>query len=112
MQSLIMAVAGPSAAGLVLGSVILWDRCREPHRDPRRTTVVVDQHTYRDACKRVDRLIDLGEPHRAWMASVAICLWLRSEVRYGRPRRRLGRAVDLERWELRRDTLATEAGLG
>jgi hypothetical protein len=86
-------------------TVITWDRLRAPHRDPRKPIAVVDPRTYRDACRRVDRLVALDEVVRARTVATAICLWLRNEIRSGRKTRRIRRASELETWELR---MATE----
>jgi hypothetical protein len=86
--------------------VVGWDRLREPHRDPTRPFAVVDLRTYRDAQRRIERLLAAGHPIRARYLMHAICAWLRSEVHTGRRSRRAKRAAALEQWELRLEQLA------
>ena len=91
---------------LVLGAVIVWDRLREPRRDPARPMAVVDARTYRDAERRVRRLLAVGDTMHARTLMHAMCVWLRSEVNTGRESRRVRRAADLEHWQLRLEQLA------
>jgi hypothetical protein len=90
----------PLAALMLFAEVVLWDRLREPHRDPTRPMAVVDSRTYRDAQRRIGRLLDAGDTLRARYLMHAICVWLRSEIHTGRVSRRVRRARELEQWEL------------
>ncbi len=45
---------------------------------------VVDGRAYRDAQRRIQRLLDAGDTMRARHLMHAICVWLRYEVRTGR----------------------------
>jgi hypothetical protein len=87
--------------GAFFGVVVMVDRFREPRRDPRRVAAVVDERTYRAACRRFDQLLQLGELVRARSTAIAIRCWLRSEIHTGRRSRRVRRAAQLEQWELR-----------
>jgi hypothetical protein len=99
---MVLLAAGPlAAAALVFGVVVLWDRLREPHRDPTRPMAVVDARTYRDAQRRIERLIAAGDTRRARHLMHAICVWLRGEIHTGRKSRRVHRAAALEQWQLR-----------
>jgi hypothetical protein len=95
---------------LIFGAVIGWDRLREPHRDPTRPMGVVDARTYRDAQRRIGRLLDAGDVLHARYLMHAICVWLRREIHTGRTSRRLLRARQLEQWELRLAQHAAAAG--
>jgi hypothetical protein len=66
--------------------------------EPRRPR---PRRTYRDAVRRVDRLVDVEDWTRAHAAAVAICTWLGSERHYGRARRRAWMTEDLARWTAR-----------
>lgn len=102
MNPVVLALLGPAGIGLVLGVVILIDRLREPHRDPRRPCVVVDRRTFRDARRRVEKLAAAGDFSRAWAGCVAICTWLKSERHYGNARRRAWFAEQLATWTAQR----------
>ncbi len=78
MSPIWAVLIGPAAMGLVFGAVVVVNRLREPHRDPRRPAAVVDPRTYRDACRRVDRLLERGDVTHARIVITSICLWLRS----------------------------------
>jgi hypothetical protein len=69
-----------AALALVLGAAIVWDRWREPRRDPARPMAVVDDRTYRDAQQRIGRLLDASDTMRARTLMHGSCLWLRREV--------------------------------
>lgn len=94
---------------LFLGAVIAWDRLREPHRDPRRPFAVVNRRTYRDAQRRLERLLDMGEVVKALVLTMSMCGWLRQEVHVGRRSRRVWCAAELERLELRIEQWRAEA---
>jgi hypothetical protein len=66
---------------------------------------VVDGRTYRDAQRRIQRLLDVGDTMRARYLMHAICVWLHSEVNTGRKSRRPRRAADLEQWQLHLEQL-------
>ena len=92
----------PAAFVLVFGSVIGFDRWREPRRPLHRPFAVADTRTFSYAQRRIERLVERGGPEDlqcAWMGATAICVWLRGEVRSGRPGRRIRRASQRERWE-------------
>jgi hypothetical protein len=91
----------PAAALLIFAAVVVWDRLREPHRHPTRPCAVVDPRTYRDAQRRVTRLLDAGDPIGARHVMHAMCVWLRQEIHTGPKRRRVLRASQLEQWQLR-----------
>lgn len=114
MQIIIEAVAPTAATAAVFGAVVLWDRLREPHRDLRRPFAVVDMRTFRDAERRVGRLLATGELRDQFTARhgvTAMCKWLRDEVRFSRrPARRVALASKLERWEARKQELLTLLG--
>jgi hypothetical protein len=59
------AVAPIGAFALILGTAILWDRVREPRRDPSRPLAVVDDRTYHDAQRRIQRLLTTGDTAHA-----------------------------------------------
>lgn len=102
MRTALEGLIGPAAFVLVFGSVIGFDRWREPRRPLYRPFAVVDRRTFSYAQRRIERLVDRGGPDDlrwAWMGAVSICTWLRGEVRTGRPGRRIQRASQLERWE-------------
>ncbi len=101
MTPLLTALIPLAACALIFGAVVGWDRLREPHRDPTRPMAVVDARTYRDAQRRIRRLLDAGDTMRARFLMHAICVWLRSEVHTGRTSRRVHRAAALEQWQLR-----------
>lgn len=105
MHPILLALAGPAAIGLVLGAAILWDRLREPHRSLTRSTVVVDRRTYRDARRKVERLVAAEDWTRAHAAATAICQWLGHERHYGRDARRRRRAADFETWTARKQEM-------
>lgn len=96
----------PLAALVIFAAVILWDRLREPHRDPTRPMAVVDPRTYRVAQRRIGRLLDTGDVLRARYLMHATCVWLRREIHTGRKSRRVRRAHELEQWELRLEQYA------
>jgi hypothetical protein len=106
MRTILLAALPLTAAALIFGVVVLCDRLREPHRDPTRPMAVVDNRTYRDAQRRIERLLEAGDTMRARHLMHAICIWLRYEVRTGRKSRRAHRAADLEQWELRLEQFA------
>ena len=110
MRTILLAAAPVTAIALIFGAVVLWDRLREPFRDPTRPMAVVDGRTYRDAQRRIQRLLDAGDTMRARYLMHAICVWLRSEIHTGRKSRRLRRAADLEQWELRLEQFALPVG--
>lgn len=110
MRTVLEGLIAPAAFGLVFGSVIGFDRWREPRRPLRRPFAVADRRTFSDAQRRIERLINHGGPEDlqcAWMGATAICVWLRGEVNHGRPRRRVLRASQLERWEARKVELGS-----
>jgi hypothetical protein len=112
MNTALLGLAAPILFGLVTGAVILWDRLREPHRDIHRPVAVVDQRTYRDARRRVERLAAEADWRRAYAGAAAICMWLASERHFGGSRRRQRLTADLEMWTARRAEYnpATECG--
>lgn len=109
MNPVELALLGPAAVAVVLGSVIGFDRLREPHRDLRRPCAVVDKRTFRDARRRVEKLAASGDFGRAWAGCVAICTWLKAERLYGGPRRRAWFARELEVWTARRSEFNPQA---
>jgi hypothetical protein len=114
MPTLLMALAGPTAAGLVFAVVVIIDRIREPHRDPGGVYAVVDSRTLACALRRVDRLEQRGEVSdllRARTLLHAARAWLRGEIHTGRKRHRVRRAAQLEQVELRMEQLAGPVGL-
>jgi hypothetical protein len=106
VRIVVQGLAPLAALAFVLGAVIVWDRLREPRRDPARPMAVVDARTYRDAKRRVRRLLDAGDTMQARTLMHAMCLWLRREVHTGRKSRRVRRVADLEQWQLRLEQLA------
>ncbi|GAB1646863.1 hypothetical protein [Krasilnikovia sp. MM14-A1259] len=110
MRTILLAALPVTAMTLIFGFVVLCDRLREPHRDPTRPMAVVDARTYRDAQRRIERLIEAGDTMRARHLMHAICLWLRDEVHTGRQSRRANRAADLEQWELRLEQIPLPIG--
>jgi len=102
MGHLLPALLIPAGVIAVMGLVILFDRLREPHRDPRELCAVVDRRTFRDATRRVDKLAAAGDFTRAWAGTVSICTWLKSERLYGSASRRAWFATQLEIWTARR----------
>ena len=107
--TVIEAAAGPVGVGATIGAAAAWDHLREPHRPARRPFAVVDRRTYRQAVRRIERLVASGDPHdlvAARHGATAVCVWLRSERNMaGRAARRVALASTLERWELRRDQI-------
>lgn len=110
MRTVVLAAGPLVAAALIFGVMVLWDRLREPHRDPTRPMAVVDGRTYRDAQRRIQRLLAAGDTMRARHLMHAICVWLRYEVRTGRKSRRVRRAADLEQWKLRLEQIPLPIG--
>ncbi|MBW4722403.1 hypothetical protein [Saccharothrix obliqua] len=100
-MSVLMALTPPAAAGVVLGGVILWDRLREPHRDPAKPFAVVDARTFRDGRRRYDRLVAAGDWSHAHAVATAICVWLRHERHHGRAARRRRLDAQLGVWTAR-----------
>src|SRR5437016_904222 len=100
MELFLRAIVPLTAFALIFGAVVAWDRLREPHRDPTRPMAVVDPRTYRDARRRIRRLLATGDIMRARHVMHAICVWLRGEIHTGRRSRRVRRARELEQWEL------------
>jgi hypothetical protein len=94
---------------LVMALAICWDRWREPRRDLRRPFTVVDMRTYRDASRRVDRLVEAGDLPHAWLGAVAICTWLAYERHFGCRARRARLAAEFDIWRSRQAEL--EPGL-
>lgn len=114
MRTLLMALVGTAAVGLVFAVVVLIDRIREPRRDPARAYAVVDARTLQRALRRVDRLEQLGEVEdiiRARSLLHGASLWLRGEIHTGPKRQRVRRAAQREQVELRLEQLAARAGL-
>ncbi|MEO6090974.1 MAG: hypothetical protein ABIQ18_48515 [Umezawaea sp.] len=105
MHQILLALAGPAAIGLVLGIAIGWDRLREPHRPLTRPTVVVDRRTFRDARRKVERLVAAEEWMHAYAVATAICKWLGNERHYGRATRRRRLAAELETWTARKQEM-------
>jgi hypothetical protein len=87
---------------VVMALVIGWDRWRERRRDPRRPMAVVDMRTYRDACRRVDRLVALEEWWHAYAVATAITVWAKSERHFGSAKRRRRLQAAYEAWDQRR----------
>lgn len=110
MRTVLVALAPVAAVALIFGAVVLGDRLREPYRDPTRPMAVVDRRTYRDAQRRIGRLLDDGDTMRARHLMHAICGWLRSEIHTGRRSRRVRRAAELEQWQLRLEELPLPIG--
>ncbi|RZU46581.1 hypothetical protein EV385_6656 [Krasilnikovia cinnamomea] len=110
MKTILLGAAPLAAVALIFGAVVLWDRLREPRRDPTRPMAVADGRTYRDAQRRIRRLLDAGDTMRARHLVHAIRAWLRDEVRTGRKSRRARRAADLEQWELRLEQIPLPIG--
>lgn len=104
-MSLALALVGPASVGVVMGGAVLWDRLRERHRDITRPTVVVDARTYRDARRRVTRLVDAEDWTRAYRAATAICVWLGHERHYGRASRQRRLTADLAHWSARKQEM-------
>lgn len=102
MHTVLLALAGPTALGVVMGVVICWDRLREPHRDPTKPFSVVDRRTYRDGQRRLARLVDAGDVPRADYVIEAMRQWLRTEIHTGRKSRRAWCAAQLEQLEMTR----------
>jgi hypothetical protein len=73
-----------AAFAVIFGAVVVWDRLREPHRDLTRPMAVVDRRTYRDAQRRIRRLLAASNTMHARHLTHAICVWLRSEIHTGR----------------------------
>jgi phage gp16-like protein len=96
MNAVLLGLIGLAAPLIVIGTVIAWDRLREPHRDIRNPSVVVDRRTYRDTRRRVERLVAEHDWTRAHAGATAICEWLASERHYGTRRRQQRMAADLQ----------------
>jgi hypothetical protein len=108
MRTVLLGAAPLVVVALIFGAVVLWDRLREPHRDPTQPMAVVDSRTYRNAQRRIGRLLDAGDTMRARHLMHAICVWLRSEIHTGGKSRRAHRAADLEQWQLRLEQLPVD----
>jgi hypothetical protein len=54
----------PAGVALVFAVVVGWDRIRAPHPRPPRPFAVVDPRIYRDAQRRIERLLAAGDPIR------------------------------------------------
>jgi hypothetical protein len=102
MNPVILGALGVAVPCTVVGLAIAWDRLREPHRDIHRPSVVVDQHTYRDTRRRVERLVAEHDWTRAHAGATAICVWLKSERHFGSRRRQIRLAADLQVWTARK----------
>ncbi|RJQ74190.1 hypothetical protein D5S17_23250 [Pseudonocardiaceae bacterium YIM PH 21723] len=109
MNPYLMAVLTPAAVVLVVGAAITWDRLREPHRPLHRPVVVVDERTYRDACRRVDKLIAVESWSAVYTATTAICVWLKSERHFGSRRRQARLTAALEQWTARKQEYSLAA---
>lgn len=77
----------------------------------RGLPVVVDERTLRLTATRADVAAAAGDAAAAYGAMTAIVVWLRGEVQTGPARRRVRRASQLERWELRRAQLPSRERL-
>lgn len=100
MELFLRALIPLAAFAVIFGAVVAWDRLRELHRDPTEPMAVFNGRTYRDAQRRIRRLLAAGDIVIARHLMHAICVWLRAEIHTGRPSRRPRRARDLEQWEL------------
>ncbi|QYN41032.1 hypothetical protein K1T35_47680 (plasmid) [Pseudonocardia sp. DSM 110487] len=109
VSMLVYALAGPAGMGLIFAVVVVWDRLRAPHRDIRRPVAIGGYRDYRDACRQVDKLVAAGDWARAYVGTVAIRTWLRSERHYGGRRRRARLAAELERWTARQSEYGPSA---
>lgn len=95
-------VVGPSAIGIVLGTVVLIDRWRAPLRNIYRVPAIGSERDLRDVAYQVDRLIERGEWTHAHTRIVAICTWLKGEQHYGSKRRQRRLSAALNSWTARR----------
>ncbi|MFC9250637.1 hypothetical protein [Amycolatopsis thailandensis] len=101
MQSwqIIALAAGPAAYGIGYFGPWLFDKIREPFRDPRRPAgPVVDRRTYRLVQRRVARLVELEEWNRAQAGAHSLCAWLRQKRHEGSPRNRERMNAALATW--------------
>lgn len=104
--ALLAGAASAAAPAAIMGAVIAWDRIREPHRDLRRPFAIGGERDYRDACRRVDRLLAEGDHWHAWIGCLAICEWLKSERHYGSLRRKRRLSAALKTWTARKQEFA------
>jgi hypothetical protein len=105
MNTVLLALMGPAAIGVVMGTAIAWDRLREPHRDPTKPFAVTDRRTYRDGQRRLAKLIDAEDILHAEFVMEAMRQWLRHELHTGRRSRKAWCASQLEQLELHREQL-------
>jgi hypothetical protein len=110
LHQILLGAAGPTTIAVVVGSAIAYDRLREPHRDPTSPHPVVDQHTYSDACRRIQRLITGGDVI-ANLVHVRVLLtameqWLRGEIHTGPRRKKFRRVAQLDQVHLAQEQTA------
>lgn len=103
MEIVLAGIVGPGSALVVIGAVIIWDRCREPYRNLHRPFAVVDRRTKRDAERRINRLLARGEDRdlrHAHYGMVAITTWLNHQrsTYAEKPQRRKALDDELARW--------------
>lgn len=109
MNPLLLEITIPVAGfGLVMGGAIGWDRLREPFRDPWRNAVVRDRRTFKRAGRRIERLLEIGEPDRARYVVISAVNWLTSQTHIGRPARRARYGRLLGEWNVRYASMAEQ----
>lgn len=110
LHEILLGAAGPTAIVIVVGSAIAYDRLKEPHRNPARPHPVVDQHTYSDACRRIQRLITTGDVMtnlihvRTLLTSMEG--WMRGEIHTGPRRTKARRIAQLDQVHLAQEQTA------
>lgn len=111
MHTAFLALIGPLAFALTFGGAYLYNQLR--HRPIGERAEVWNRHTYRLACRQVERQAAAGLWLTAWEGATAICTWLRSQRHYGSTRRRAWFARQYETWTAKRaefNPLATADG--
>lgn len=99
MNPVLIALFGPIGFGLAYGGAYLYNQLR--HRPIGERAEVWNRHTYRLACRQVERQAAAGLWFTAAEGATAICVWLRSERHYGSARRRAWFDRQLEAWTMK-----------
>ena len=85
MNSALLALIGPGSFGLAYGSAYLHNQLR--HRPIGERAEVWNRHSYRLACRQVERQAAAELWFAAWEGATAIREWLARERHYGSARR-------------------------
>ncbi|MFI5614675.1 hypothetical protein [Amycolatopsis sp. NPDC051903] len=99
MSTLLLALIGPAGFGLAFGGAYLHNQLR--HRPIGERAEVWNRHTYRLACRQVERQARAELWFTAWEGATAICVWLTNERRYGSARRQAWFNQQLAAWTLK-----------